>query len=383
MKRRVLIVHLHLQPIGGGQSVAAWTLDALKSTCDITLLTWNRVDCDGLNRFFGTSLQPGDFEVRLMPPIARRILDASPTPSALFKTAFLQRACQRMVADENFDFCMSTSNEFDFGCRGIQYVHFPASYLPRPRNDWHWYHIDSAVASYRALTEGLARTSLERLRSNLTLANSDFIGGLIREAHGINSVTVYPPVPGGFPHVSWKDREDAIACIGRLSPEKKWDEAVEVVRRIREAGRPVRLTLIGHSDNKSHYEERLRALAREHPWLSILIAPPRAKMLELVARHRYALHPMVNEHFGIAPAELQSAGCITFVHRSGGPMEIVGCDERLMFDDVNDAARKIQTVLASPMLQSELREQSAQRAECFTSARFVARIREIAAEFQP
>jgi hypothetical protein len=38
--KKVLIVHPRLQPPGGGTSVAAWTLQALRGRCDVTLATW-------------------------------------------------------------------------------------------------------------------------------------------------------------------------------------------------------------------------------------------------------------------------------------------------------------------------------------------------------
>jgi glycosyltransferase involved in cell wall biosynthesis len=84
---------------------------------------------------------------------------------------------------------------------------------------------------------------------------------------------------------------------------------------------------------------------------------------------------MQNEHFGIAPAELQRAGCITFVHRSGGPMEIVGRREELMFDDAAEGCERICRVVRDTGAQEELRRFAAERAECFSEERFCTELR--------
>ena len=51
-----------------------------------------------------------------------------------------------------------------------------------------------------------------------------------------------------------------------------------------------------------------------------------------MASHRYGIHGMREEHFGMAPAELARAGAIVWVPRGGGQMEIVGHEPALMFD---------------------------------------------------
>jgi hypothetical protein len=79
---------------------------------------------------------------------------------------------------------------------------------------------------------------------------------------------------------------------------------------------------------------------------------------------------MVEEHFGIAPAELQRAGCVTFVHNSGGQVEIVGSDTRLTFGSVDDAAERITGVIENPVLEQELRGQAAERKNWFSTETF-------------
>jgi glycosyltransferase involved in cell wall biosynthesis len=65
----------------------------------------------------------------------------------------------------------------------------------------------------------------------------------------------------------------------------------------------------------------------------------------MVSTHKYGLHGRVNEHFGIAVAETLAGGALPFVHKSGGPREIVGEDDRVLYQDIGEAVSKVDEVL--------------------------------------
>jgi glycosyltransferase involved in cell wall biosynthesis len=167
---------------------------------------------------------------------------------------------------------------------------------------------------------------------------------------------------------------EGIVALGRMHATKRWETAVEIADRVRSLGIDVSLTLISHRDD-IECGKRMEALAAARPWFRILYDLPRERMVEEVARHRYGLHTMQNEHFGIAPAELQRAGCIPFVHRSGGPMEIVGHREELMFDDAAEGCERICMVVRDSAAQDELRRFAAERADGFSEERFCTELR--------
>ena len=79
----------------------------------------------------------------------------------------------------------------------------------------------------------------------------------------------------------------------------------------------------------------------------------------------------------MAVAELVSAGCITFVPNSGGQVEIVGDDERLIYYSREDAVHKILRALRDPDCQASLRNHIASRRNLFTSERFVSRLQAV------
>ena len=108
-------------------------------------------------------------------------------------------------------------------------------------------------------------------------------------------------------------------------------------------------------------------ISKNSEWVSWNKDLNRKELVSLVARHKYGIHGMENEHFGIAVAELVNAGCVTFVPKSGGQMEIVE-DSRLMYLDVSDAVEKIRSVLESDDLQSKLRGKLCKK--CFSNKIF-------------
>ena len=65
--RRVLVVHPDMNASGGGNVVAAYTIEALKGGNEVTVLSWAPADLGALNRFYGTSLSSSELEIRSAP----------------------------------------------------------------------------------------------------------------------------------------------------------------------------------------------------------------------------------------------------------------------------------------------------------------------------
>ena len=342
-------------------------------------------DCGAVNRFFGTSLEPADFTLYLSDLRLHTMLDSIPAPLSLLHMCVFFRACKRHLATHEYDVVISTINEVDFGQRGIQYIHFPWDYLPRPDVDLRWYHQPPLLLrAYRGFSKLAAgRFNVARMRTNLTLVNSDYIAGKVREAHGIDSTTLHPPVPGSFPEVPWDERDNGFVCIGRISPEKDLLKVIDVLARVRERGHDLQLHLVGTPDNQPYTRSVFQLAARHDSWVNIHVDLPRDELVELMAHNRYGMHGMVGEHFGIVVAELQRAGCVTFVPDEGGPVEIMGGDERLLYGSADEAVEKIDRVLSDPQQQVSLSEYIERRKELFTEQRFMDGLWEAVRDFTP
>jgi glycosyltransferase involved in cell wall biosynthesis len=379
--KRVLMVQPSMNPPGGGNGVAAWMMEALKSEHRISLLTWEAPRLEAINRFYGTSLRPSDFELMLLPRLLHAIARRTPTPMALIKDNYLQLRCRRLAT--RFDVVISANNEVDVGGRGIQYIHYPKYFL-RPEVDLRWYHrLPFVVDTYRWVGMRLTGFSIERMRRNLFLVNSDFIGAQVLALHGVETVTLYPPIAGTFPAVPWERREDGFVCIGRISPEKRIELIVEILSTVRGSGHPLHLHIIGTSNNDAYSRLVKNCVDANRSWVSLHENLPRQELAHLVSIHRYGIHAMDGEHFGMAVAEMLSAGCIVFAPNSGGPAEILDGDERLLYSSPQQAAEKIGLTMVSCERQRQLHDYLASRSALFSAQRFVNQIRELVKTFEP
>ena len=238
------------------------------------------------------------------------------------------------------------------------------------------------MPAYRFATTRLLGVSIARVKQNVTLANSRFVAGAIKSAYGIEARVLHPPVPGEFPDVPWAARRNRIVGIGCFRPEKRWRDAFEVVKRVRERGHDLGLTLIGSRHDLPDWLDELRRLQREHAsWFELHVDVPRTELVKIVAASKFGIHCMYEEHFGIAVAELIRAGCIPFVHNSGGPPEIVAGEPALRFNSIDDAADRINAVLQDEPLQQELRARLAEHGRQFGVDGFMASTREIVAQY--
>jgi len=378
---RVLVLHCLVQPHGGACGVLCWILQALRRDYDVTLLTWHPIDLPALNRYFGTALEPADFAIRHIHPAIRRIFEMDPDPGSIQKNCYLMRVAKRMR--RNFDAVLVSDGEADVGEPAIQYVHVPvvahvySSVIPD--SDLPIGKKLAAIAQGRIRPWMLAGDfSFARMRRNRTLVNSEWTGEWVRRVYGIDTVTVYPPAPGEFPEIPWERREDGFVVIGRLHPGKRPDWCLSVLEIVRREF-PVKLHIIGSTsswaDEAEYYRELVPMVNANASWVTLHENISRGEMQQLVARQRYGMHAMQDEHFGMAVAEMVLAGCIPFVHNSGGPTEIVGHDSRLIYDSAEEAAERILRVLQSPAEQADIRAGLASRKDLFRPATFMRAIR--------
>jgi glycosyltransferase involved in cell wall biosynthesis len=381
--KRVLLVQPSLQPPGGSNGVAAWTLQALVSENRVTVLTWHPVQIDPINRFFGTELKPGDFDTIVVPRSWRALADRLPVPAALIKLSLLMRYTRKVSG--GFDVLFGLYDEADFGRRGIQYVHYPTYLRPRPSVDLRWYHPPQAALNwYYDVADRIAGFSVQRMKTNLTLVNSNWTGERVSRSLGVNTRTLYPPVADPAPGHAWESRRNGFLALGRISPEKDYARVVRILSRVREQVPELALTIIGtHDRHTERYCRDLAELARSlGPWIKFRDNLPRDEVRALMASHRYGIHGMREEHFGMAPAEMARAGMIVWVPRAGGQMEIVGQEPALMFESDDEAVAKITRTLTNPGEQRRLRELISVTSEQFSTARFMQQVREIVAGFK-
>jgi len=363
---------------GGSEAAALWAITELKQDYDVSLVTAGDVDLEGLNEFYGTALKASDFALRqaLVPFFMRRNATA-----AALRRAYYQRFC-RQVAPE-FDLMISTYNFCDFG---VPAIHFVADFTFDGELSGHWDARPRGLAAllygnhplrkaYLWLCRRIRRPSgRDFMTQDLTLANSRWTAGLLKERYGIEAGVLYPPVAGEFPAIPFAEKEDGFVFIGRVAPEKRVERVVEILSRVRGLGHGVHLHLIGQIDGSPYGRMVRRLCAEQGDWIHAEGSKSGEAKWRLIAGHRYGINARLGEAFGISVAEQVKAGSIVFVPEEGGQAEIVG-HPLLTYGSVGDAVGKVDRVLREGETRRALLDHLSKRADAFSIPSFRATVR--------
>lgn len=367
---------------GGAEAVGAWILEALKEEYDVTLITLSDVSLRLLDEQYGTSLRTSRAKVLSVPISLPRFL-RQPFLNSLSAFAarqfVLMRAYKRSLYRE-FDVAVSAFNEMDLGVPGIQYIHLPMFGRGHEL-------VRSAVGNpdsvarrlYRELLRTWSGYSEERMRANLTVANSRWTAAWVQRLYGIQAEVVYPPVVVDVEDIPWQDRENGFVLVARVVPEKKIEVAIRILSEVRRRGYNVHLHVLYWVADRKYLSE-LKQMPAKCDWVFWEERMSRGKYAKMLATHKYGIHPSKNESFGIGVAEMVLAGVIPFVPSEGGQAEIVGHDSRLMWNDEREAVSKIVEMLTNKELQEQVRVDLKHLAT-WSATRFKEEIRRVVASF--
>ncbi|MFW6384995.1 MAG: glycosyltransferase family 4 protein [Halodesulfurarchaeum sp.] len=330
---QVAVLHNTLDFHGGADAICLAVCEAIQPEHDVSLFTLSETSPEALSEQFDSQL--GDVDVRMPPagrPIARLLSGVAPwmgsqlaLRSVLLHRFFLPRAT-------NFDLAVSTANEFELPIPSVQYVHFPQFYRHRRsetdpgRSNRLW----SRLA-------GPDRTDLESADCTV-LANSSWTAEAIETIYGTSPDVVHPPVDPIPCNRRWNEREDGILVVGRLAPDKRILEAIEIVDRIRTRGHDVHLHVVGTASKAyRHYTNRIARKANARPYVTIERNVSRDRLEHLLCSHKYGLNCKEREPFGMAVAEYVASGMIGFAPVNGGQRDVLAGREDRLFDTIDDA----------------------------------------------
>jgi glycosyltransferase involved in cell wall biosynthesis len=254
--------------------------------------------------------------------------------------------------------------------RKIVYCHTPARWLYQPDRYLR-------ARSPARLPLALMRGFLERwdrraaASADLYVANSTFVQRLIRDVYGIEARVLAPPhgVDPAGDHSSLIEAEPGFfLCVSRLLPYKNVDALATAFARLPHE----RLIVIGTGPD----EARLRRIA---PPNVVFAGVANDEQLRWAYANCRALVAPSYEDFGLTPLEAAAFGRPSVALRWGGYLDTVVEDVTgVFFDEPTPEAigRAVEAALQNDWHPELLVE----RAEQFSEARFIDRIRALAAE---
>ena len=396
-KPRIAVYHRsNLMYLGGGEAVCVQTLEALKADYEVTLLTVEEeLDFQEINKYFGTGLSSEEINVEFLDPhpireiryLLRKIIEILPfeTEFLRLKNVLIDWYLARL--DDRYDLVVSTLGESAYQGASIDYVHYPSDYV--------YYYLDEESGSnygpymtgnneipfyflYDALVNYLFPYEKYRTRDKTTLVNSNWTGRKIKKAYGVDYKVLYPPVKtGDFNPPPWNEKESGFIALGRIEREKRVLRSMEIIDELSDSY-DIHLHLVGEIKDRE-YGEIVRKKAESSPAISLEGRVSRKRLIELIEGHKFGIHGMPAEHFGIAVAEMVAGGCIPFLPDDGGQVEIVEENPDLLYSDKDEAVEKISRMLDDPQLQKKTLRRLAGRAEEFSAERFRGKMREFVA----
>ncbi|MBV0925225.1 glycosyltransferase [Halomicroarcula limicola] len=381
----IALFHPGIMRHGGGESVAAHTIEALTDRHSLTVFSLDEPNVKELNKRHGTDIRPEEIQYQNPLPILNRTLRPSITVvneflgSSLQLDALASALIQAVTSYRSFaeyDLFFSTSNEFVTNTPVIQYIHFPiySSFQHARFEPWA---PSKKYRLYRSICRRVAGAEDMMNKGSTFVANSNWTANLVRESYNTDVEVVYPPVrTSDFDPNDWMEKEDGFIAIGRIHPSKKQKTIIEILDRLHKRGASYHLHLVGGIGSES-YAAEVRKLAESRPYVHLEGYLDREEMVELVEKHKYGLHGRQYEHFGISVAELVAGGCIPFVPDGGGQVEIVGKRSQLMYENPSQAVEKILSVTGNQHLQRDIQKELRGHCLDFSTDRFKKKIQSL------
>jgi len=331
-------MHPNLMGKGGAEVNCMLLLEHLQKTSSITLVTDNKLDLNKLNNSFGTNVKP----IKIIRPYLPRLIGKIEPHIHLFarlNTALLARYIKKHK--ENYNLCISTKMEADFGKKGIQFLHHEPEGTAK-----HFYD-----GLYLWILSKIGRKN-EGIKQNITISPSIYIKNLYENIYHAESIVVYPPVYHNrwLNECTWADRVDGFLIIGEINKIKNTHMAIEIIDELIKQGFKIGLTIIGQGKG-SYYNKIKKMVDSRKQYITLEGFVSKNGYSWFINSYKYAIHTRINEPSSVALREEILNGCIVFAHNSGGNPEILEYNENLLFKTKIEAVEKIKTILNDESLQ--------------------------------
>lgn len=376
--KKVLIYYRHFITLGGAEFLPLTFIAEVQKTCDVTLALDSKLNFETAIRTFDIPIDMSSLKVvQVMPKNYRS------TDSGFFLSFYRSRRLKRLAKDA--DICISLANVMDFGKPAHHFLisielgdEAFRSFVKQPDQPQHvpltkrvrWFLMDGCVR--RLLGMRSKRNILSRAKEHI-YPNSFYVESLIKRFYGsCNSTVFYPPTVFELKKRNVLRNPLHAVYLGRIVPEKKVFDIIDIVERARAvSGKEILLSIAGHWGAESFREKTLR-FASDKKWIMFpgeLFGEEKERFLLSAT---YAVHAMRTEAFGISVTEYLKAGLIPIVPDEGGSCEVV--DNRdLTYHTNEEAANILVKLLNDPEFREQQRRRCEERAKAFSKDAYMDR----------
>ena len=204
-----------------------------------------------------------------------------------------------------------------------------------------------------------------------TVANSIWTAGHVEKAAGVKVDRIVYPAANidrskEITELTGVERKE-ILMLGRIVPNKRVDEVLEIIGELHSNGVDLHASVIGRA-HRRYAKNLLRRFANSE---YVEFFPDAADKVrnKIMENSKIGVHAYKAEHFGIAVAEMIHAGALPLVFNDGGVCELVPFEDQRFNDNQQLRERIIQWLETSDTERaariSELRKTDAYLSACY------------------
>jgi len=155
---------------------------------------------------------------------------------------------------------------------------------------------------------------------DVVFVNSKYMMHLAKRYWGEEPYVLQPPIEAErFKVLSREERTLEVISVGRLAPDKRYEDLIEAVGRNSVLKEVARIRLMGVLDNEQYVRNLLKLTKKYDVKISFNINIPEERKRYLLSKSMVFVNCSKHEHFGINVVEAMASGTPVIVHRSGGP----------------------------------------------------------------
>lgn len=375
MKKALVYFPAFSKNIGGSEYLAFTIIKALQEQYDVTLATSEQsAGIAEAAKIYGVDADWNRVEtVDLRPQGVLAKLDRH--------LKFVWKRRLRKLGP-NFDVCISCANPVDFGRPGIHFVYMMTfdRYFQawaqgwKPKGKWCLRHHLLAFRDWLACVLSGTRTPRRIVRNpkEVVLPNSNYVRSMIERHYKCKVHAAFYPPTMFETDLSASDSRLQVGYIGRLQPEKRIKELIEIVRLARKRSGLDFVFHVGGVVWNDAYGDQIRERALNFPWLILHGGVTSAEKAKFLSSFAIALHGRRTEEFGIALTEYLKAGIVPIAPSTGGSVEVLD-DVELVYGGDEEAVSLLVRIATDDHFYAKKRSTCRARGSFFSSVEYMKR----------
>jgi len=212
------------------------------------------------------------------------------------------------------------------------------------------------------------------------IVNSLYMAYIARRYWGVMPYVLQPPIEiNNYVSLPREKRLSQIVSIGRLDPDKHYEDIIEAVGQNNMLRNNIKVLLLGFVGNQQYLLNIIRLAKKYNVKLVIEANVSEERKREVLSSSMIFINASRREHFGINVVEAMASGTPVIVHRSGGPYyDIIDrgtCG--LSYSTVEELQSNIEMLIEEPNIWNRYSQLSIMRAKQYDFESFKQRLANI------